>query len=105
MEGFESVWQNLNQEFYKKNNLVHKYDEKEHKYKTNFTLTGFDRSPLMSLITSRCFLAIYPAPIIPSLKSDMIKVRFINIFRIFKPIDSINQTFIKINFGFPCSTC
>ena len=50
VEGFESVWQNLNQEFYKKNNLVHKYDEKEHKYKTNFTLTGFDRSPLMSLI-------------------------------------------------------
>lgn len=50
VKGFEPIWQNLNQEFYKKNNLIHQYNEKKHLYETNFALTGFDRSPLMSLI-------------------------------------------------------
>lgn len=44
------TWQNLNQEFYNKNNLVHIYDGKTGKYNINFKLTGFDRDPLISLI-------------------------------------------------------
>ena len=50
VEGLEPKWENLNQEFYKKNNLTNKYNEKTHRYETNFSLTGFDRSPVMSLI-------------------------------------------------------
>ena len=46
----EPVWQDLNQEFYKKNNLVHFYDSKEGKYNINFKITGFDRDPVTSLI-------------------------------------------------------
>lgn len=42
------VWQNLNQEFYKKNNLVHRLVNG--KYEINFTISGFDRDPLTSLI-------------------------------------------------------
>jgi len=42
------VWQNLNQEFYKLHNLVHKLVNG--KYQINFTLSGFDRDPLTSLI-------------------------------------------------------
>lgn len=50
VEGMEPVWQNLNQEFYQKHNLIHRYDKTKKKYETNFVLTGFDRSPMMSLI-------------------------------------------------------
>ena len=50
VEGMAPQWENLNQEFYKKNNLINKYSEKNHKYENNFSLTGFDRSPVMSLI-------------------------------------------------------
>ena len=48
--GLEPIWQNLNQEFYKKNNLVHFYDAKTGKYNINFKITGFDKNPLTSLI-------------------------------------------------------
>ncbi len=50
VQGLEPVWQDLNQAFYKKNDLVHYYDEKDGRYNINFTVTGFDRDPLMSLI-------------------------------------------------------
>lgn len=50
VDGMEPVWQNLNQEFYQKHNLIHRYDKTKRKYDTNFVLTGFDRSPMMSLI-------------------------------------------------------
>ena len=50
VEGMPSVWENFNQEFYKKNNLVHYYDPVEGKYNINFKVTGFDRDPLTSLI-------------------------------------------------------
>ena len=46
--GMEKKWQNLNDAFYKKNNLKHEY--KNGKYQINFTVTGFDRSPIISLI-------------------------------------------------------
>lgn len=42
------VWQNLNQEFYKKHNLVHRLVNG--KYEINFTVRGFDRDPITSLI-------------------------------------------------------
>lgn len=42
------VWVNLNKEFYKKNNLIHRLVNS--KYEINFKLTGFDRDPLTSLI-------------------------------------------------------
>ena len=48
--GMDPVWKNFNQEFYKKNGLVHYYDAEEGRYKINFTVTGFDRDPLTSLI-------------------------------------------------------
>ena len=44
----EKKWNNLNQEFYRKNKLVHEY--KDGKYNINFTISGFDRDPLTSLI-------------------------------------------------------
>jgi hypothetical protein len=48
--GLDSEWKNFNQEFYKKNNLTHYYDAKEGKYNIDFTVTGFDRDPITSLI-------------------------------------------------------
>jgi len=48
VEGLEPKWQNLNQKFYKKHGLIHKY--KDGHYNINFTITGFDRDPLTSLI-------------------------------------------------------
>lgn len=48
--GLDPIWQNLNQEFYKKNNLVHFYDATSGKYNINFKITGFDRDPVTSLI-------------------------------------------------------
>jgi len=50
VEGFEPIWQNLNQDFYKKHNLTNKYNPDKKSYETNFVLTGFDRNPVMSLI-------------------------------------------------------
>lgn len=46
--GLKKKWQNLNQKFYKKNKLIHKYVNG--KYKINFSVSGFDRDPLTSLI-------------------------------------------------------
>jgi len=48
--GLDPIWQDLNQAFYKKHNLIHYYDEAAGKYIINFTITGFDRDPLTSLI-------------------------------------------------------
>lgn len=48
--GFGPIWQDLNQEFYTKNKLVHSYDAKSGQYNINFKITGFDRDPLTSLI-------------------------------------------------------
>lgn len=48
VEGFASEWQDLNNEFYAKYNLVHRYANGT--YEINFTVTGFDRDPLTSLI-------------------------------------------------------
>ena len=42
------VWENLNQEFYSKHNLIHRLVNG--KYEINFRVTGFDRDPLTSLI-------------------------------------------------------
>jgi hypothetical protein len=50
VSGMTPVWQNFNQEFYKKNNLIHYYDSEEGRYNINFKVTGFDRDPLTSLI-------------------------------------------------------
>ncbi len=50
VKGMEPVWQDLNQAFYKENDLVHYYDENEGRYIINFEITGFDRDPLTSLI-------------------------------------------------------
>jgi len=45
-----SEWKNLNQRFYKENNLIHEYDAEKGGYNINFKMTGFDRDPLSSLI-------------------------------------------------------
>lgn len=50
VKGMDSVWVDLNQEFFQKHNLIHHYNEKEKKYETNFAITGFDRDPISSLI-------------------------------------------------------
>jgi SAM-dependent methyltransferase len=46
--GLEPKWQNFNQKFYEDNNLTHKLVNG--KYEINFSVTGFDRDPLTSLI-------------------------------------------------------
>lgn len=48
VEGLDPIWNNLNQEFYKKNNLTHKLIDG--RYHINFNVTGFDRDPITSLI-------------------------------------------------------
>ena len=50
VKGMDPVWHNFNKKFYKDNDLVHFYDEKEGVYNINFSVTGFDRDPLTSLI-------------------------------------------------------
>jgi hypothetical protein len=50
VEGMDKKWENFNQDFYKKNNLVHYYDSVKGEYNINFKVTGFDRDPLTSLI-------------------------------------------------------
>lgn len=42
------IWVNLNKEFYKKHNLIHRLVNG--KYEINFKLSGFDRDPFTSLI-------------------------------------------------------
>ena len=44
----DKKWRNLNKNFYKKNNLIHRLVDG--KYEINFTVSGFDRDPLTSLI-------------------------------------------------------
>jgi len=46
--GRSKKYNNLNNKFYKKNNLIHEY--KNGKYKINFKFTGFDKDPKTSLI-------------------------------------------------------
>lgn len=46
--GKEPKYHNLNNKFYKKNNLIHEY--KNGKYHINFKFTGFDKDPVTSLI-------------------------------------------------------
>lgn len=48
VKGLEPEWQDLNQEFYSEHGLVHKLVDG--KYEINFTVTGFDRDPVTSLI-------------------------------------------------------
>jgi hypothetical protein len=48
VKGFEPIWQNFNQKFYADNGLIHRLVDG--KYEINFTVTGFDRDPLTSLI-------------------------------------------------------
>ena len=45
--GMKPKWKNLNNEFYKRNGLIHKLVKNT--YKTNFKLTGFDKAPIQSL--------------------------------------------------------
>ena len=44
----EKKWSNFNKSFYEKNNLIHRLIDG--KYEINFTVSGFDRDPLTSLI-------------------------------------------------------
>lgn len=44
----DKKWRNLNKNFFKKNNLIHRLVDG--KYEINFTVSGFDRDPLTSLI-------------------------------------------------------
>lgn len=46
--GKPAVYNNLNNEYYKKNNLIHKYSKGG--YTVNFKITGFDKLPHTSLI-------------------------------------------------------
>lgn len=46
--GLEPKWQNFNQKFYEDNDLIHKLVNG--RYEINFSVTGFDRDPLTSLI-------------------------------------------------------
>ena len=48
VKGFDPIWQNFNQKFYADNNLIHRLVDG--KYEINFSVTGFDRDPLTSLI-------------------------------------------------------
>ena len=48
--GLEPKWQNFNKEFYKENNLIHEYNPISGKYEINFSVKGFDRDPITSLI-------------------------------------------------------
>ncbi len=48
IKGLKPKYNNLNNKFYKKNNLIHEY--KNGKYNINFKFTGFDKDPVTSLI-------------------------------------------------------
>ena len=47
VDGMDAKWQNLNQEFFAKHKLEHRY--RDGKYHINFNLTGFDAYPRLSL--------------------------------------------------------
>ncbi len=66
--GLQDHWQELNQEFYAKNNLVHRLVDG--KYEINFQLTGFDRNPLTSLIVEASKVSIVSAKQAHSLYND-----------------------------------
>ena len=48
IKGLDPIWKNLNNELYSKHGFVHK--QVGDGYEINFTLTGFDRDPLTSII-------------------------------------------------------
>lgn len=48
VSGFDAEWNCLNQKFYETNKLVHRMIDG--KYEINFSVTGFDRDPITSLI-------------------------------------------------------
>jgi len=48
VDSLPPVWQNFNQELYAKHNLQHEYVDGT--YRIDFTVTGFDRDPITSLI-------------------------------------------------------
>ncbi len=48
VSGLEAKWENFNQGFYKRNNLIHRLVDG--RYEINFQVRGFDRDPLTSLI-------------------------------------------------------
>lgn len=50
VDGLPAKWEIMNQDFYKRNGLVHYYDPADKQYHINFTVTGFDRDPGTSLI-------------------------------------------------------
>lgn len=50
VESLPPVWEDMNKDFYKRHNLTHYYDENDKQYHIDFTVTGFDRDPLTSLI-------------------------------------------------------
>jgi hypothetical protein len=62
------VWQDLNQDFYSKNNLVHRLVDG--KYEINFKVTGFDRDPLTSLIVEASKAFVVSAEQANSLYND-----------------------------------
>jgi hypothetical protein len=66
--GLEDVWQDLNQDFYSKNNLVHRLVDG--KYEINFKVTGFDRDPLTSLIVEASKAFVVSAEQANSLYND-----------------------------------
>ena len=66
--GMEDRWQDLNQDFYSKNNLVHRLVNG--RYEINFKVTGFDRDPLTSLIVEASKVSIVSAEQANSLYND-----------------------------------
>jgi len=66
--GLQDVWQDLNQDFYSKNNLVHRLVDG--KYEINFKVTGFDRDPLTSLIVEASKAFVVSAEQANSLYND-----------------------------------
>lgn len=57
--GLGDHWQDLNQDLYSKNNLVHRLVDG--KYEINFKVAGFDRDPLTSLIVEASKVSVASA--------------------------------------------
>ena len=68
VEGMEKKWQNLNKEFYRKNRLIHEYNDG--RYNINFFITGFDRDPLTSLIVEAKKVKNVSPDEVPDLNGD-----------------------------------
>ena len=66
--GLQDHWQDLNQDFYSQNNLVHSLVDG--KYEINFEVTGFDRDPLTSLIVEASKVSTASAEQANSLYND-----------------------------------